>query len=89
MNNDFGPDSGLFLRSTENGKAYQAMIDYHNGGNLMGVYGEGLGGIPHVRNFDFLDEVTEIKEDKKTPVPPADQAGGVGRSSGSTASGTS
>ena len=28
MNNDFGPDSGLFLRSTEDGTAYQAMIDY-------------------------------------------------------------
>ena len=36
MNNDFGPDSGLFLRSTEDGKAWQAMIDYHAGGNLMG-----------------------------------------------------
>ena len=34
MNNDFGPDSGLFLRSTEDGTAYQAMIDYHAGGNL-------------------------------------------------------
>ena len=42
MNNDFGPDSGLFLRSTDNGKCYQAMIDYHAGGNLMGIYGEGL-----------------------------------------------
>ena len=42
MRNDFGPDSGLFLRSTEKGEAYQAMIDYHAGGNLMGVYGEGL-----------------------------------------------
>src|SRR3954463_15897802 len=31
MNNDFGPDSGLFLRSTEDGKAWQAMIDYHSG----------------------------------------------------------
>ena len=41
MNNDFGPDSGLFLRSTEDGTAYQAMIDYHANGNLMGVYGEG------------------------------------------------
>src|SRR5215472_4891162 len=49
MKNDFGPDSGLFLRSTENGKAYQAMIDYHTGGNLMGIYGEGLpGGKPNV-----------------------------------------
>jgi hypothetical protein len=51
MNNDFGPDSGLFLRSTENGRAYQCMIDYHSGGNLMGLYGEGLGAKPHVRNL--------------------------------------
>ena len=48
MNNDFGPDSGLFLRSTDTGKCYQAMIDYHADGNLMGVYGEGIGGKPNV-----------------------------------------
>src|SRR6476469_10512677 len=53
MNNDFGPDSGLFLRSTEDGKAWQAMIDYHAGGNLMGIYGEGLGGKPNVQNYSF------------------------------------
>ena len=53
MNNDFGPDSGLFLRSTEDGRAYQAMIDYHGNGNLMGIYGEGLSGGISVRNFDF------------------------------------
>jgi hypothetical protein len=63
MNNDFGPDSGLFLRSTEDGKAWQAMIDYHAGGNLMGVYGEGIGGKPSVRNFTFLDKVTQIRAD--------------------------
>jgi hypothetical protein len=28
MNNDFGPDSGLFLRSTPDGKCYQALVDY-------------------------------------------------------------
>ena len=61
MKNDFGPDSGLFLRSTEDGKAYQAMIDYHRGGNLMGVYGEGIGGFS-ARNFDFLEKVTDIKK---------------------------
>jgi hypothetical protein len=73
MRNDFGPDSGLFLRCTEKGQAYQAMIDYHKGGNLMGVYGEGLSGGIHVRNFDFLDKVTDIKEHAcpfKLPVPP-------------------
>lgn len=69
MNNDFGPDSGLFLRSTEDGKAWQAMIDYHADGNLMGIYGEGLGGKPHVRNFSFKDKVTEIT-DQPTGEPP-------------------
>ncbi|MBM3823847.1 MAG: DUF1080 domain-containing protein [Verrucomicrobia bacterium] len=64
MNNDYGPDSGLFLRSTEDGKAWQAMIDYHANGNLMGIYGEGLGGKPSVRNFSFLEKVTEI-----VPIP--------------------
>ena len=69
MKNDFGPDSGLFLRSTEDGKAWQAMIDYHAGGNLMGIYGEGLGGNPHVRNYSFTDNVTEITT-KPTGAPP-------------------
>lgn len=72
MNNDFGPDSGLFLRSTEDGKAYQAMIDYHAKGNLMGIYGEGLNGQPHVRNFNFGEQVTEIlpaNDARATPLP--------------------
>jgi hypothetical protein len=75
MNNDFSPDSGLFLRSTEDGKCYQAMIDYHANGNLMGIYGEGLGGKPHVRNFDFLKEVTQIKPHEAPfplPIKPED-----------------
>ena len=75
MNNDFVPDSGLFLRSTEKGQAYQYMIDYHAGGNLAGVYGEGLSGGIHQRNFDFLDKVTEIKPHDcpfSLPVKPAD-----------------
>jgi hypothetical protein len=68
MNNDFVPDSGLFLRSNERGQAYQYMIDYHAGGNLAGIYGEGLSGGVHQRNFTFLDRVTEIKEDP-SPFP--------------------
>lgn len=71
MNNDYGPDSGLFLRSTEDGTAFQAMIDYHAGGNLMGLYGEGrLGARPSVRNFSFLEKVTDIRE-VVTPVGPS------------------
>lgn len=78
MNNDYGPDSGLFLRSTEDGTAFQAMIDYHAGGNLMGVYGEGrLGARPSLRNFTFVDRVTDIREiiapmKPSLPVRPAD-----------------
>ena len=72
MKNDFGLDSGLFLRSTEDGRAYQAMIDYYEGGNLMGVYGEGIGGF-HYRNYSFLgspDKITaEIKGKDKGPTP--------------------
>jgi hypothetical protein len=73
MKNDFGPDSGLFLRSNEKGQAYQAMIDYHPDGNLMGIYGEGLSGGISVRNFTFLDRVTRIREDRspfKLPIAP-------------------
>jgi hypothetical protein len=70
MNNDFGPDSGLFLRSTERGQAYQAMIDYHPGGNLMGIYGEGLTGGIHVRNYEFLDRPEAIRLlDAPFPLP--------------------
>ena len=70
MNNDFGPDSGLFLRSTERGQAYQYMVDYHAGGNLAGIYGEGLSGGISLRNFDFLDRVTDIKaHDCPFPLP--------------------
>jgi hypothetical protein len=64
MRNDFGPDSGLFLRSTEDGKAYQAMIDYHGGGNLMGLYGEGLSPGFTVRNFQLLDSPEKIKQEE-------------------------
>ncbi len=41
MNNDFGPDSGLFLRSNDKGQAYQYLVDYHSDGNVAGLYGEG------------------------------------------------
>lgn len=71
MNNDFGPDSGLFLRSTESGVAYQAMVDYHRDGNLMGIYGEGMGGIPAIVNFRFGGTPVEIRGDNEgTPQIP-------------------
>jgi len=68
MNNDYGPDSGLFLRSTEDGKAWQAMIDYHAGGNLMGIYGEGLQAKPSVRNYSFGETPEIITRTTNAPV---------------------
>ena len=75
MKNDFGLDSGLFLRSTEDGRAYQCMIDYYETGNLMGLYGEGLSPGFHYRNFSFLaspDKITDKIGEKDlgpTPLP--------------------
>ena len=42
VNPDWGCDGGLFLRSNEKGEAYQVMLDYLPGGNIGGIYGEGL-----------------------------------------------
>jgi hypothetical protein len=69
MKNDFGPDSGLFLRSNDRGQCYQAMIDYHANGNLMGVYGEGIGGKPNVLNFSFKEKPEEIVLRDYKPFP--------------------
>ena len=42
---DYGCDSGLFLRSSEAGEAYQVTLDYLPGGGMGGVYGERLQGV--------------------------------------------
>lgn len=62
MKNDYGPDSGLFLRSNEKGQAYQAMIDYHDNGNLMGVYGEGIGAFTamNFKTHETPEKITEL-----------------------------
>jgi hypothetical protein len=46
---DWGCDSGLFLRSSEAGEAYQVLLDYLEGGNIGGVYGEKLKDVQGVR----------------------------------------
>ncbi len=52
---DWGPDSGLFLRSNDQGQAYQVMIDYHPKGNVGEIYREGLDGKGN-RSFDLEGE---------------------------------
>ncbi len=44
LNPDFGLDSGIFLRSTPSGRAYQIVVDNYDAGSIGGIYGEGLGG---------------------------------------------
>jgi hypothetical protein len=51
---DFGCDSGLFLRSSEDGAAYQVMIDYLEGGNVGGVYAERLEELDAKPNLEWV-----------------------------------
>jgi len=56
MNPDWSIDSGLFLRSNDKGQAIQMMVDYHDGGNVGHLYGEGLGGWS-ARPFSISGEI--------------------------------
>jgi len=67
---DWGCDSGIFLRSNKKGQCYQIMVDYHTGGNVGGIYGEGTGGF-NLRNYDFA------KDSKKIVVRPEPSKGAV------------
>lgn len=40
MNPDWGPDSGVFFRCTEQGAGFQMYVDYHDGGNVGHLRGE-------------------------------------------------
>lgn len=50
---DFGCDSGLLLRSNEDGAAYQVMLDDLENGNVGGVYGEGIAPLEATPNRDW------------------------------------
>jgi len=56
MNPDWNIDSGLFLRSNDKGQAIQMMVDYHDGGNVGHLYGEGIGGWS-ARPFSISGEI--------------------------------
>lgn len=51
---DWGCDSGLFLRSSEAGEAYQVTLDYLPGGTMGGIYGERLTGVTGGRGAENL-----------------------------------
>ena len=72
---DFGVDSGVFLRSSESGSAYQVTVDYFPGGSVGGIYGEALPGDIFVKNFEFLDAPSRIHPlASSVPLPAAPEA---------------
>lgn len=60
INPDWGVCSGLFLRSNDTGQCLQMMVDYHDGGNVGHIYGEGTGGF-NTRPFDINGELNDGK----------------------------
>ena len=67
---DWGICSGLFLRSNDKGQCLQMMVDYHDGGNVGHVYGEGTGGF-NTRPFDIdgvVDDAKKLKTYVAKPV---------------------
>ncbi len=65
---DYGCDSGLFLRSTEAGEAYQVTLDYLPGGGMGGIYGERLTGVGGRGNAQGAARGAAAAE--ATPPPP-------------------
>lgn len=57
---DWGVCSGLFLRSNDVGQCLQMMVDYHDGGNVGHIYGEGTGGF-NTRPFDIDGKMADGK----------------------------
>ncbi len=58
MKPDWGVCSGVFLRGNDQGQCYQMMVDYHDGGNVGHIYGEGVGGFNN-RPFDIFGKVED------------------------------
>jgi Domain of Unknown Function (DUF1080) len=52
---EWDSDSGLFLRTTPEGAAYQVMIDLYPGGTVGGLWGEALPETLDLRRFVFAE----------------------------------
>jgi hypothetical protein len=50
INPDWGMDSGIYLRSTERGHAYQITVDYRENGRIGSVFGERIGGFLYIED---------------------------------------
>ena len=64
---DWGCDSGLFLRSSEAGEAYQVTLDYLPGGGMGGIYGERLTGVQNANAAAAAAKLTLTKSAPRRP----------------------
>jgi hypothetical protein len=65
----WGMDSGVFLRSTDEGQALQMLVDYYDGGNVGQFYGEQIGGWGS-RAFSLKGELEGGKLKRLTTIDP-------------------
>ena len=63
---DWGCDSGLFLRSSEAGEAYQVTLDYLPGGGMGGIYGERLTGLQNAAEAKLTAEERQARARQRT-----------------------
>jgi hypothetical protein len=76
MKPNWGSDSGIFLRSTDQGQCFQVLVDYYNRGNVGHFYGEAIGGWG-ARTFSLRGHEEDGKLVKLTTMraQPAKEAG--------------
>lgn len=78
MNPDWGPDSGVFFRCTEDGSGWQMYVDYHDHGNVGHLRGE-MPGAFAMMPFNFFGKLDsngrlaalEMKPDSRAEKWPA------------------
>jgi hypothetical protein len=63
---DWGCDSGLFLRSSEAGEAYQVTLDYLPGGGMGGIYGENLKGLQNAAEANLSQDERQARQRQRT-----------------------
>ncbi|MBI1312089.1 DUF1080 domain-containing protein [bacterium] len=75
MNPDWGPDSGVFFRCTQDGAGFQMYVDYHDSGNVGHLRGEmpGSFAIMPFKIFGTVDGQSHLAELRTGPDPRAEK----------------
>lgn len=70
---DWGPDSGIFLRCTEQGHGFQVYVDYHENGNVGHLRGEMPGNFA-MKPFQLRAELGAAGQPRKFTTAPDPRA---------------